>query len=307
MTGAARQRVLLTGASGYVGCAAARALVAMGHEVHALGRTDPGVPGVTFHSADLLGADPLAPIIAAAGADHLLHLAWSVTPGRFWTDLGNCDWVGASLRLFRAFAEAGGRRIVGVGSCAEYAWTSSPLDETASPVQPGTLYGTAKASLWQLLAALGRQEGLSVAWGRLFFLFGPGEPRGKLVADAITTLLAGRRFETSPGLQRRDFLHVDDAGRALTALLASPVTGPVNIASGHCGPVRDVIAEVAQLTGGSALVDFGARAMAPGEPAELAAAVTRLREEVGFVPDYSLAAGIAQTVGWWRERIGAPA
>lgn len=298
------RRVLVTGASGYAGRAAARALVSMGHEVHALGRTDPGLPGVTFHPADLLGTDPLTPTIARSGADHLLHLAWSVTPGRFWTDLGNCDWVGASLRLFRAFADADGRRIVGVGSCAEYGWTSSPLHETTSPVRPATLYGAAKASLWQLLEALGRQEGLSVGWGRLFFLYGPGEPRGKLVADAIVTLLEGRRFETSPGLQRRDFLHVDDAGRALAALLGSPVTGPVNIASGYCGPVRDVIAEVARVTGKAALVDFGARAMAPGEPPELAAVVTRLREEVGFVPDYSLTAGIEQTVGWWRQRAG---
>ncbi|MBC2661989.1 NAD(P)-dependent oxidoreductase [Novosphingobium flavum] len=304
MTGATRRRVLLTGASGYVGRAAARALVAMGHEVHALGRTDPAIAGVTFHSADLLGAEPLAPAIAAAGADHLLHLAWSVTPGRFWTDLGNCDWVGASLRLFRAFAESGSRRIVGVGSCAEYAWTGSPLDEVSSPVRPATLYGTAKASLWQMLEALGRQEGLSVAWGRLFFLYGPGEPRGKLVADAIVTLLEGRRFETSPGLQRRDFLHVDDAGRALAGLLASPVTGPVNIASGHCGPVREVIAEVARVTGGAGLVDFGARAMAPGEPAEIAAVVTRLRDEVGFMPEHGLASGIEQAVAWWRAHSG---
>jgi nucleoside-diphosphate-sugar epimerase len=296
--------VLVTGANGYVGRAASRALVSMGHEVHALGRTDPGLPGVSFHQADLLGNDPLTPNIARSGADHLLHLAWSVTPGQFWTDLRNCDWVGASLRLFRAFAVAGGRRIVGVGSCAEYGWTSSPLYETESAIRPATLYGAAKASLWQLLEAMGRQEGLSVSWGRLFFLYGPGEPQGKLVSDAILTLLQGRRFETSPGLQRRDFLHVYDAGHALAALLGSPVTGPVNIASGYCGPVRDLIVEVARATGKAALVDFGARAMAPGEPPELAADITRLREEVGFVPNYSLTAGIEQTIGWWRQHGG---
>lgn len=307
MTGTALGRVLVTGASGYVGRAAARALVSMGHEVHALGRTDPGISGVTFHPVDLLGTDPLTPIIARSGADHLLHLAWSVTPERFWTDFGNCDWVGASLRLFRAFVDADGRRIVGVGSCAEYSWASSPLHETTSLVRPATLYGAAKASLWQLLEAVGQQEGISVGWGRLFFLYGPGEPRGKLVADAIVTLLEGRRFETSPGLQRRDFLHVEDAGRALAALLGSAVTGPVNIASGYCVPVHDIIAEVARVTGNAALVDYGARAMAPGEPPELAAVVTRLREEVGFVSHYSLSAGIEQTVDWWRQRVGVSA
>lgn len=301
MNGASLKRVLITGASGYVGRAAARALLSVGHEVHALGRSDPGLPGVTFHQADLLGTDPLLPTIARSGADHLLHLSWSVTPGKFWTDLGNCDWVGASLRLFRAFADADGRRIVGVGSCAEYDWTNSPLHENDSLIRPATLYGAAKASLWQLLEAFGRQEKLSVGWGRLFFLYGPGEPRGKLVSDAIVTLLQGRRFETSPGLQRRDFLHVADAGRALAALLVSPVTGPVNIASGHCRPVREVISEVARVIGRAELVDFGARSMLPDEPLELAAVVTRLREEVGFIPNYTLTTGIEQTISWWRQ------
>ena len=298
-----RSPVLITGASGYVGSAAARALVAQGHEVHAIGRRDPQIPGVRFHSANLFDNAQLARAIAEAGADNLLHLAWSVTPGRFWTDLCNCDWIGASLRLFRSFAEKGGSRIVGVGSCAEYDWRNSPLVAASSPIRPASLYGAAKASLWQVLEALGRQEGLSVAWGRLFFLFGPGEPRGKLVADAALSLLAGRRFAASPGLQRRDFLHIDDAGRALAALLASPVTGAVNIASGHCGLVRDLIAEVARLTDGTSLVDYGTRPKGHGEPVELAADIGRLRDEVGFTPSFNLATGLAQTVDWWRTRI----
>lgn len=304
MNATMKRRVLLTGASGYVGRATANALVKLGHEVHVMGRTDPGIPGVGFHYADLLAGEDLALPINASGADHLLHLAWSVTPGRFWTDLGNLNWVGASLKLFRAFVEAGGRRIVGVGSCAEYAWNSSPLKETVSELDPATLYGAAKANLWRLLDALARQEGVSVSWGRLFFLYGPGEPRGKLVADAVTALLDGKRCETSAGLQRRDFIHVDDAGMALAQLLGSNVTGPVNIASGQCVMVRDVLEEIIGQTGGTGLVDFGARSLAEGEPVELAADVTRLRHEVGFTPAFSLERGIAHTVAWWRSRSG---
>lgn len=294
----------MTGASGYVGSAAARALVEQGHEVHALGRSDPKIAGVIFHAADLFDGAQVARAIAAAKADNLLHLAWSVTPGEFWTNLNNCDWIGASLQLFRSFAERGGSRIVGVGSCAEYDWINSPLVEASSPIRPATLYGAAKASLWQVLEALGRQEGLSLAWGRLFFLFGPGEPRSKLVADATLSLLSGRRFATSSGFLRRDFLHIDDAGRALAELLASPVTGAVNIASGHCGLVSDVINEVARLTDGTSLVDYGARPKASGEPIELAADIARLRDEVGFTPTFNLASGLAHTVDWWRERNG---
>lgn len=298
--------VLITGAGGYIGLPTVSALLAAGHQVHALGRHDPGIAGVPFHQADVLAADNLAACLKAIAADTLIHGAWSVTPGQFWTDPANDDWAEASLRLFKAFAAAGGRRIVGIGSCAEYDWTQSPLMEHVSSKKPATLYGTAKAATWQGLAALAQAEGLSAAWARVFFLYGPREPRGKLVADAVCALLAGGTVATTPGLQRRDFIHVGDAGRAIALLAASDVQGAVNIASGNCVPVRDVLAEVERATGTSGHIDYGARALAAGEPLELAADITRLRDEVGFTAQHSLASGIADTVRWWREAASQP-
>jgi len=295
-------KILVTGAGGYVGAPTTRALVLDGCDVHVLGRLDPAVPGSTFHRADLLQTVDLSATIEEIGAETLLHLAWSVKPAKFWTDLANLDWTAASLRLFHAFAESGGKRIVGVGSCAEYDWSASPMTEFSSPVRPATLYGKAKANVWSLLEALGHQEGLSVAWGRLFFLYGPGEPPGKLVADAVNALLARRRFLTTAGLQRRDFFYVEDAGEALASLTLSSVVGPVNIASGQGISVRTLLEHIEAATGTNDLIDFGARALAEGEPLELVADISRLRDEVGFAPKFSLADGIARTVTWWREK-----
>jgi nucleoside-diphosphate-sugar epimerase len=304
-------RILVTGASGYIGLPTLAALRAMGHEIHVLGRTapaigDPACDGAAcddliFHAADLLVPDALDAAVRAARADTLLHLAWSVPPGRFWTDLANLDWVAASLRLFRAFADQGGRRIVGVGSCAEYDWSAPLLSERETPLAPATLYGQAKASLWALLDAMARQEGLSAAWGRLFFLYGPREPRGKLVADTVAALLAGDRVATTEGRQCRDFIHVADAGRALARLATTELAGPVNIASGACLPVRALLEAVEAETGVPGMIDYGARPLAPHEPMHLAADMSRLRDELGFVPDHDLASGIAATVRWWRE------
>lgn len=301
MTSSHGPKILVTGAGGYIGGPTVSALVASGYHVHVMGRTDPDIAGTTFHRVDLLREVDLRARIEETGASSLLHLAWSVTPGKFWTDLANCDWVAASLRLFRAFTEAGGRRIVAVGSCAEYDWSAaSRMTEDISPICPGTLYGKAKAALWNLLEAIGQQEGLSVAWARLFFLYGPGEPRGKLVSDATNTLLAGQRFATTPGLQRRDFIHVEDAGAALAALLLSPVTGAVNIASGQSTAVRELLDHVAKAAQADGLIDFGARSLATGEPMELVADIDKLREEVGFTPRMSLIEGVVRTVEWWR-------
>ncbi|RQW37687.1 NAD(P)-dependent oxidoreductase [Novosphingobium sp. LASN5T] len=301
MTGEARPKVLVTGATGYVGRAAVRHLRALGCTVHALGRHDPG-DGIAWHRTDLLADGDLVGAVADIDAQVCLHLAWSVPPGRFWTHPDNLDWVGASLRLFRAFVAAGGRRVVGVGSCAEYAW-DVPLLREEMPLRPDTLYGRAKAALADLLFAFAQQEGVEAAWARLFFLYGPGEPEGKLVSDAASILLRGGRVATTPGEQSRDFLHVDDVGRALALLSCTSMTGPVNIASGQAVRVREVLERIERLTDTEGRVDYGQRSLAAGEPMKLVGDVSRLRDEVGFRPHFSLEAGLRDTVDHWRQRL----
>ena len=298
-----RPRVLVTGAGGYIGAPAVRELVASGCDVHILGRTNPHIVGTSFHSVNLLNGLGVHDAIEKSKAATLLHLAWSVEPGKFWTDMKNCDWVASSLTLFRAFLDAGGHRIVGVGSCAEYEWANSRLVEATSLIQPSSLYGKAKVALWSLLEAMANQEQFSAAWARLFFLYGPREPRGKLVADATSALLSGLEFPTTHGLQIRDFIHVEDAGRALAALAMSQVAGAVNIASGTGTSVRELLGYVAEAAQTEGSIHFGARQLAPGEPDKIVADIKRLRDEVGFTPEYSTRDGIIETVRWWRTQI----
>jgi nucleoside-diphosphate-sugar epimerase len=297
--------VLVTGAGGYVGAPTVRALISLGCDIHILGRTDPQIVGTTFHCVDLLTGSGLLDAIKKAETKTLLHLAWSVTPGKFWTDLENCDWVASSLTLFRAFLDGGGQRIVGVGSCAEYEWSNSPFIEANSPVRPNTLYGKAKAALWSLLEAMANQEQFSAAWARLFFLYGPGETQGKLVADAANALLNGKKFRTTEGFQRRDFIHVEDAGRALATLTMSQVSGAVNVASGKGISIRELLGHVAESAQTVGSVDFGAIMRAPEDPDEIVADVKRLHHELGFTEQFSTINGIAHTVDWWRQQMFA--
>lgn len=290
------KHVLVTGASGFVGRHACDALAARGFTVHRVGRHGPGEP------VDLLDAAARRRVIETIQPSHLLHLAWDAEPGRYWTSATNLDWVAASLDLVRLFVACGGTRLVVAGTCAEYAWGSARFDEETTPCRPATLYGAAKDGTRRILEAYARTVGLSAAWGRLFYLYGPGERPGRLVADATRALLIGKSFPTSPGHQARDFLHVADAADALCALLESPVEGPVNIGSGTARPVRALLDELAGLTGRPDLLAYGARPLDPTEPAVIAAEIRRLRDKVGFRPRLDTQSGLADTVAWWRSQ-----
>lgn len=284
------RRVVLTGATGFIGTHVIPALQVRGFEIHALGRRRPS-GGVAHHPVDLLDAGAVRAAVQAIGASHLLHLAWYAEPGLYWRSAANLDWVAASLALTRAFREAGGERAVVAGTCAEYAWGPDRLGEAAM-CAPATLYGVAKDGTRRILSAYADESGLSFAWGRLFFLYGPGEKSGRLVSDAIRMLAAGARFATSPGHQRRDFSHVADVAGAFAALLDSDVSGPVNIGSGSAAPVRAILERIGALTGRPDLIDFGARPLPATEPIIIEADVVRLRCEVGYHPRYDLDAGL---------------
>jgi nucleoside-diphosphate-sugar epimerase len=297
------KRVLVTGGTGFIGGHAWAPLRERGFEIHAVGRRPPGDGRVAFHEADLLDPGETEGAVAAVGATHLLHLAWYAEPGLFWSAPANLDWVGASLTLLRLFAEHGGRRAVFAGSCAEYSWGGERLDEQM-PCRPATLYGVAKDATHRVAAAYAALAGVSLAWGRIFFLYGPGEKSGRLVSDAIAALLAGRNFPTSQGTQRRDFMHVADVAAAFAALADCDVRGPVNIGSGAAVPVRSLLEGIARELGGRGLLAFGARPMRPGEPSVIEANVARLRDEVGFRPSFDLPAGLSDTLRWWQGNIG---
>jgi len=300
-------RVLVTGATGFIGRHALEPLVGAGHDVHALSRraAPPHSPaGVHWHGGDLL-ADS-ASVVEHVLPDRLLHLAWYAEHGRFWTSTENVRWVEATLGLVRAFAAAGGVRAVCAGTCAEYDWTTDgkALAED-SPQRPSTLYGAAKHATHQVLEAAAGELGIELGWGRVFFLYGPDEDERRLVASVAGALARGERAETGAGNQRRDLMHVGDVGAAFAALVESDVRGAVNVASGEDRTLREVIEAIGRAAGRPDLLDIGALPPRPGDPEALVADVTRLREEVGFRPRVALDEGLAATVEWWRARMAA--
>jgi nucleoside-diphosphate-sugar epimerase len=298
-------RVLVTGASGFVGRAAVAALAARGHEVHGVARSPAAdVTVASWRAADLL--EPGAPgrVTAEVAASHLLHLAWTTEHRRFWQDPANLDWEHATVSLLEAFAAAGGERAVMVGSCAQYDWDALAPDEVASeartPRRPATLYGRAKQSA----AERAERVGISYATALVFFPYGPYDQPTRLVPSVARSLAAGEEARVSAGSQVRDFVHVSDVGSALAALLDCDVSGDVNVGTGRGVSVAEVATSVARLVGREDLLRLGALAATDDAPA-VVADVTRLRDDVGFEPHYDLERGLRETVEWWLSESDA--
>jgi len=295
-------KVVVTGASGFVGREAIAPLLEIGATVHCLGRTRGDLPSaVEFHAVDLVDGDS-EPLLREIAPSHLLHMAWYAEPGKFWQAPENLDWVAASLRLTRAFAAAGGARAVFAGSCAEYDWSHDHLDEQTTPLAPASLYGQAKACLFQLVSRAAPVLGLSVGWGRIFFPYGPYEHPARLTATALDAAIERRPAEFTAGTQVREFIHVDDVAGALVALLDSELEGAVNIAAGEPVPVRTLVETVARLGSAADCYRFGSKPLQPGEPARMTAATDRLRRELGYAPRFSLADGLADALERRRFR-----
>lgn len=302
----AAKRVLVTGAAGFVGNHCLPLLLDKGFDVHAADLTLPenDLQGVHWHSADLLDIQKTDELIETVRPTHLLHFAWYAKPGEYWDSVENLRWVEGSLHLLRAFHRAGGERVVMAGTCAEYDWRQEEdFSELTTPLAPASLYGVCKNAMQMILKDFSRVTGLSSAWGRIFFLYGPGEDPRRLVSSVISNLLRNQTAPCSHGLQVRDFLHVEDVASAFVSLLISPVEGPVNIASGCPVTLKDVVLAAADCLNARERVQFGALPAPVGEPSRIVGSVGRLNDEVNWRPKYDLATGMAHTVKYWRERL----
>jgi nucleoside-diphosphate-sugar epimerase len=301
-------RVLVTGASGFIGRWAVAGLVRRKVDIFALARRPITTAGVHTVTADLFDSAAVQRVLTEIRPDALLHLAWTVEPNLFWNAPENTDWIDATMWLARSAVDAGASRIVGVGTCFEYAWPNDGVcDEKTTPAVPTTLYAIAKDATRRGLAGLSAGRNISFAWARLFFLYGPFEHPSRLVPSIAINLARGLQAPLSSGRQVRDFMDVRDAGDALAALTVSRVESEVNIASGRPVTLMQIADCLGQLAGRPDLIARGVLPDRPHEPPRIVAATKRLLTEVGLPAARPLEQGLGDSYAWWQAQAASMA
>ena len=302
-----RERVLVTGASGFIGANLVRSLLAGGAEVHALlrpasapWRLDGVLGRVRVHSAALTDRGALERAFTEARPAVVFHLA---TPrGHDEPDrirLLEETIVGAA-HLLSLVREVGGCRLVVAGSSLEYG-PSDAAHHEAAPLWPTTVHGVAKAAVSLLCRQDAIAHGTAVCVLRIFHAYGPWEHPDKFFPRALRAALDGQLLPlTEPGI-RRDWVFVDDVIDAMLRAASRDLPGEwLNIGSGEELSNEGVLASIAAVTGREVRTAAGEYPRGPADAAHRRADWSRARAVLGWAPRHDLAAGVQRTLEWLR-------
>ena len=298
------RRVLVTGASGFLGRAVLALLQQAGAEAFGTWHSRPLPADVPGEPLDLPGGG--GPLVRRMRPEVVLHLAAPVTVDRdpALLDLMRRGILEGTLELAQACASVSAR-LVAVGTCEEYGDGAAPFreDQAARPVSP---YSAMKAAATHAVTMLTRTTGLDAVVVRPFRAYGPGDLRS-VVAAACQRALAGQAFEMTDGAQVREWNHVDAIAAGVLAAGAHPeVRGRVlNLGGGERRSVRGLVEAVYRLAGADPdLVRPGALPRRKGEVDRFWGDHAAAEALWGPLPQPALDEGLADTLAWHRERAG---
>lgn len=297
--------VLVTGATGFIGRHLVTRLLHDGASVHALVRPNLAPPpDGTAHAADLLDPVRTRAVVAAVRPAVVYHLAGRVDLTRSAPGARACieENLTATVNLLDALQESPPGRLVYVSSTEVYGSNTPPFREDQR-VDPPSPYAVTKVAAEEFCRLYGRATGVEVCVLRLAPAYGPGQGAARFLPSLILACLRGEPVRVRHPQQRRDHVYVADLAEGI-ARAGAAALGPfeiINLGSEETWSLAEIAEEVVRVAGRPVTVERGNKPL-PNEAAHWATCADKARRLLDWKPRTDLAAGLAATLAWYRER-----
>lgn len=294
-------KVLLTGASGFIGSHVGATLADAGHQLICLKRRTSNLrrcaafrDRAVWVDADAAGWKEQ---IISQRPQAVIHCSWSGVMAAERNDwklqTQNLDLFSDLLLIAEAVKPI---RFIALGSQAEYGPISGRVSEQ-HPLAPNTAYAAAKLSCLTFLETCARQNQISHAWLRLFSVYGPGEGGQWFIPGLIRQFREGKAPQLTGCEQRYDYLHVRDLAAGILAALRQPeAVGVFNLGSNTSVPLKTVVQLVRQFSGSKAEPLFGALPYRPQQSMHIEGDSSKFNRAFAFAPRISLEEGLRDYV-----------
>lgn len=295
-------KIVVTGASGFIGKPLTNKLLMMGHEVLAVGREIPNqqkLPTLNWLQANLSSPETYEIEIKAFEPEVLIHLAWQDIPDfSLETSILNLN---QSLSFISFIAKIKScKKILISGSCWEYGKKYGECLNTEN-VNPMNFFSLSKNSLYLYSEILSQQNSINLGWFRLFFVYGPGQRSGSLIPSILNNLTKGQLPNIRTPKNANDFIYVEDVADAfLKAVNTNFSSGIYNLGSGRSTSVLEVcrIAEKILLDSESLSTQLELITEKSEGEINFWADISYTKNQLDWQPTTSLIDGIQQTQQW---------
>jgi len=306
------KRILITGATGFVGSCLSRRFVNMNYDIHIAKREQSNIwrirdifNRVVAHNIDLVDSNSIEKLIKDIKPRIIFHTA---TYGgySFQKDVNKVIQtnVMGTVNLINACSKVGFDIFVNTGSSSEYGLKSSPMNEI-DLLEPNSNYGVAKVSATLFCQAIARREGLPIVTLRLFSPYGYYEEATRLVPSIIISCLTGENPKVSSPEPVRDFVFIKDVVDAYIKVVETPdVKGQIfNIGYSKQHSVGEVVSKIIELAEERVSPEWGSIPKRTSEPIIWQADISKAKDILKWEPRYDLEEGLNKTVKWFKENI----
>jgi UDP-glucose 4-epimerase len=295
---------LITGGAGFIGSALGEHLTALGHEVSVLddlsfGRRDLAkVPDERFFKVDIRDRESVARSIDSYGPEWVLHLAavhFIPYCNAHPVEATDINIMGTMSVLDACARNSGVEQVFVASTAAVYPIADGAMAED-HPLGPMDIYGITKLAGERLAHEYHLRTGVPTVVGRFFNAFGPNETNPHLIPEIQRQVLAGKRTLELGNLDpKRDFIHTEDMGRAMAALLEARVPGfeAYNIGRGIEYSVRDIVGSFQRMLGEPLTIEVDPSRVRKVERMHLLADVGKLKRVTGWEPTWGIDEGVA--------------